>query len=225
MIWAILFKVVLACEEFFEEHPNFKELGLYPEVVKGSCLLHLAKEGKWALLEYLLDNPSKDEDISEVLDLLTKQKKTLSRISSLLQLSSTIQESNCSFRWAQSLSDLYIEFRFSHRIDTAGCTEIHNLSYSITNTTLNLSGKCLLSGHKILFSSAITFLKPVLNQTAEVNKDLPGWISFKLSKKISPDVWKTIYSGTKPNGMSLWHDMQDSFQGSIDKYKKKKGEL
>lgn len=225
MIWGILLKVVFACQEFFEGNSNAVELGIYPELVKSSCFVQLAKEGNWTLLEYMLDNPTKDADLSEALDLLTQYKKTLYRISSLLDTPSTIQESPASFRWAQSLTDLYLEFRFSHRIDTAGCSEIHNLSYTITDTTLTLSGKCLLSGHKILFSSKFSFFKPILSSSLEVNKELPGWISFKAKKKDSPDLWKTIYSGQKPSGMSLWHDMQESFQRSIDKHKKKKSEL
>jgi hypothetical protein len=197
------------------------ELGKYPKIIQSSCFKTLIKNGNLTKLEFLLDSPEKEADITEAFDLLTQYKKTLGRISNLLDVPENIQTSSASFRWAQSLTDIYIEVRFSHRIDTAGCVDIHDLTYEVLQKHLKVEGKCLLSGHKIRFVLDFDLLKEIIPKDYEVNKEVQGRVSFKLKKKKSPDVWNVVYSGQKPFGMSLWHDMQDDFQKSIDKFKRK----
>jgi hypothetical protein len=179
------------------------------------------KSSNWSNLSYILENPSKEADMTEALDLLTHYKKTLTQILSFLEIPSSIQTSSASFRWAQSLSEVFIEVRFSHRIDTAGCVEIHDLDYKVQEKHLKVTGKCLLSGHKIIFVLDFDLFKEVISQEAQVEKGVQGRLSFKLKKKKSPDVWNAVYSGVKPSGMSLWHDMQENYQKSIEKFKRK----
>ncbi|OMJ95998.1 hypothetical protein SteCoe_372 [Stentor coeruleus] len=212
-----------ACQGFFELNPNAINENQYPSDVTSECIIGYIGQNKWDIVNYLLATFKEDTDLTQVIDYLSQQKKQLTKIINLLDVPVESQNVPPSFRWAQSTTHIYIDVKFSHRIDAAGCVDIHNFSQKVSEKHLSVEGQCIMSGHKILFDLELDFFKEVDENDVEVNEGNSGRLEFKIAKKKTPDVWKTLYEGEKPKTISIWYDMQETFKKQLDAYHKKEG--
>jgi hypothetical protein len=48
-------------------------------------------------------------------------------------------------RWAQSVDKIYLDVKFSHRMDAAGCSAIEDVSVVFEDNIVHVKGKCNMS--------------------------------------------------------------------------------
>ena len=176
--------------------------------------------GKLEHVDYLL--PAAQEaglDLAPLMATLKSQKHWMLKLANRLRVEPEAQVVKPSFRWAQSLTHVFLDVKYSHRIDSAGCSELYEKHYDLTASRLTFHGKCLHSNHKLEFRLDLDFFDVVLPETSTVNENLAGRIEFQLQKALQPAVWDQLYAGSeKPPNMSLWWDMQNFYADEIEEF-------
>ena len=125
------------------------------------------------------------------------------------------------FQWAQSLDDIYIEIKFSHRHDSPGCIEINNINVTITNNTANFIGYCILGDIPIKIDFYIETWQDIdYENSTHGFYGLVGRYQMILRKKINGMYWDKLLSDKSnylPN-MGIWFEMKEKFQDQIKKF-------
>ena len=76
-------------------------------------------------------------------------KKKLEKLLIAIENSSNVQIVSPAYQWAQSPSMLYLDVKFSHRLDSPGCLEVVNPNVLITENKLVFTANCARSTHRI----------------------------------------------------------------------------
>ena len=125
------------------------------------------------------------------------------------------------FQWAQSLNDIYIEIKFSHRLDSPGCLELNNLNVTIKNESVNLIGYCILGDVPIKINFYIeTFQEIDFENSTHGFYGLIGKYQIKLRKKNSGMFWDKLLKDGSVNfsNMGIWFEMKEKFENETKKF-------
>ena len=125
------------------------------------------------------------------------------------------------FQWAQSLNDIYIEIKFSHRLDSPGCLELNNLNVTIKNESVNLIGYCILGDVPIKINFYIeTFQEIDFENSTHGFFGLIGKYQIKLRKKNLGMFWDKLLKDGSINfsNMGIWFEMKEKFENEIKKF-------
>lgn len=178
-----------------------------------SCISGQIKQGKWDEAEYLISKADSSKiDLNPVSTNLNAYKRSLSKLISVLGVEKDPQILKPSFRWAQSLSHIYLDIKFSHRMDAAGCIEVYDKVIDIKENSVDFAAKCIHSNHKLKFELTLPLFEKIDPESSEINDSLTGRLELKLPKVNAPSLWPFVYSGEKPPNMSTWWDMQEYFK-------------
>ena len=193
-----------------------------------SCIDLLISKGKLSSLDkYLsllkLNNINfKDSLLSSI----NKFKKKISDINTKFKYNEKdYQIISPSFKWAQSLNEIFIEIKFSHRFDSPGCIEINNLKVSITKNTVNLIGYCILGDIPIKINFHIETLFEIDDKNSTHGFfGLVGRYQFTLKKKISGQYWEKLLSKNNPTflNMGIWFEMKEKYENEIKNFEDQK---
>ena len=125
------------------------------------------------------------------------------------------------FQWAQSLNDIYIEIKFSHRFDSPGCLEVNNLNITITNQSVNLICYCILDDYPIKINFYIeTFQEIDYENSTYGFFGLIGKYQIKLRKKNIGMFWDKLLKDGSNNfsNMGIWFEMKEKFEKEIKQF-------
>jgi len=139
--------------------------------------------------------------------------KHLSGLKSVLQ-AGTPQLISPAFQWAQSGDTLFLNVKFSHKIDAPATLDVVVDSVNVTNSSLTLAA----AKDRKAFSLSLSFFGPVDPDASSWTTASVGRVVFTLRKAGAPSAWpKLLGEGArKPQNMHLWWDKQEEFQDEID---------
>jgi len=126
-------------------------------------------------------------------------------------------------QWAQNMSDIFLEVKFSHRHDSPGCLEVDNLNINIKKNKLYLSAECVLGEIPIIFEINFTCLYE-LDESASSHK--PGSVGrhqLRIRKKKNR-YWERLLlnESDTPSNMRIWFEMKNKYGEEMKKYEKEK---
>jgi len=127
------------------------------------------------------------------------------------------------FKWAQSLDNIFIETKFSHRLDAPACIDILDQKIKITEKHLNLTAKCRRGDDTLHFKLFLNFYDNVNVSASSWEKQSMGRIYIHLKKKILPNRWAKLYMNDeedKPGRVQLWKEMHEKYEKSLENYAK-----
>jgi len=157
-------------------------------------------------------------------DEINKVSQRLKEIySKYLTSDSTSIEVLPAFKWAQSLSNIYIEIQFSHKHDVPGCLEVDNQNVTISNNNFIYLANCVLGDYPIRFNLTLPLLNNVTQEGSTVEPSSLGRVQITLKKNNSPEYWKTLLNQTVSevnNNMKIWYDMKFKFSDELFEYEK-----
>ena len=124
------------------------------------------------------------------------------------------------FQWAQSLSNIYIDIKYSFRLDSPGCLEINNLNVDINENKINLIGNCVLDDSPIKFELNLNCLYP-FDKSLSSFKSTQGRYYMTLKKK-EDKYWERLLSDPNLNisNMKIWYEMKNKFKDELKSYEK-----
>lgn len=147
-------------------------------------------------------------------DLKLKQQslhRVLSRADSDLNVITPI------FKWAQSLNEIFIESKYSHRIDSPSCSDIFDQKIKITENFLNLTAKCRRPEETVMFKLDIQFMEKVSVKKSKWEKQSLGRIIITLNKKAKPKRWGRLFMNAEnPPKNFLWTEKHDLYEEELN---------
>ena len=124
-------------------------------------------------------------------------------------------------QWAQNMTDIFLEVKFSHRHDSPGCLEVNNLNISIYNNTLFLSSDCVLGEIPIFFELNFTCLYDFDKNMSSFEPGSVGRYQLRIKKKESK-YWDRLLldENDTPSNLKVWFEMKNKYDEQIRKYEK-----
>ena len=122
-------------------------------------------------------------------------------------------------QWAQSMSEIFLEIKFSHRHDSPGCLEVNNLNINIFNNTILLNAECVLGDIPIRFELNFSCLYEFKNNQSTVNAGSVGRYQLKLKKK-EDKYWSRLLKNEEdtPTNLRTWFEMKNKYDGEMKQY-------
>ena len=124
-------------------------------------------------------------------------------------------------QWAQNMSDIFLEVKFSHRHDSPGCLEVNNLNITIYNNTIFLSSECVLGEIPIYFELNFTCLFDFDQNMSSFQPGSVGRYQLKIKKKENK-YWDRLLldENDTPSNLRVWFEMKNKYDDQIRKYEK-----
>ena len=181
---------------------NPSELSTFEEVKRAftagkdfniSCLENTCSRHFFNIAEFLIQQYYSKKDI-DTLEVLDKQLAILRRSQSKLYKNLAREDREVisikpAFKWAQSLDNVFIETKFSHRLDSPACSDIIDQKIKITESHLNLTSKWRRGDDTLLFTLHLNLFDKVDVSESKWEKQSMGRIYIHLKKKIKPNRW------------------------------------
>lgn len=125
------------------------------------------------------------------------------------------------FQWAQSTTELFLNVKFSHKIDAPATLNVEATNVTILNNQLILEA----TDSKKVFRLDLMFYKPIQPNETKYEMASVGRMTFTFKKDISPSKWSQLLDmkslkslGKKsPTNMHKWFHMQEKYDSELDK--------
>ena len=124
-------------------------------------------------------------------------------------------------QWAQSMNQVFLHIKFSHRHDAPGCPEVKNLNIDILPNELYLTAYCIQADIPIKFELRLPFYVEVAPEESKHNHESNGRYVFTLGKKQTGMYWDRLTRRPEdlPKSAKVWIEMQEKYKKEIDHYK------
>ena len=126
-------------------------------------------------------------------------------------------------QWAQNMSHVFLEVKFSHRHDSPGCLEVNNLSINITNNSLLLNAECILGDIPIKFELDFLCLNEFDSNMSQYRPGSVGRYQLFIKKKVNK-YWERLLlnESDTPTNLRIWFEMKNKYDEQLKKKKKNK---
>lgn len=138
-------------------------------------------------------------------------KRKLEKLISALENSVNVQVVAPALQWAQSPTMLFLDIKFSHRLDAPGCLEVKDPLVTITENKLTFTGTCARSTQRIRLDLDLEFYLPVVVEESEYSFTSVGRLNVNL-KKNEENAWPKPMKGKKPTNVHTWWEMKEKYQ-------------
>ena len=108
-------------------------------------------------------------------------------------------------QWAQSLSHVYIELSYAHRIGAPGCSNSQDEKIEINEDYISLSVMCQELTTKVNYKLKIMLWDKIDTSKSSHEYQTVGRQHFTLTKLKSPARWRTLYSTSIENPDAVVH--------------------
>ena len=126
-------------------------------------------------------------------------------------------------QWAQNMSHVFLEVKFSHRHDSPGCLEVNNLSINITNNSLLLNAECILGDIPIKFELDFLCLNEFDSNMSQYKPGSVGRYQLFIKKKVNK-YWERLLlnESDTPTNLRIWFEMKNKYDEQLRRYEKNK---
>ena len=122
-------------------------------------------------------------------------------------------------QWAQNMSHVFLEVKFSHRHDSPGCLEVNNLSINITNNSLLLNAECILGDIPIKFELDFLCLNEFDSNMSQYRPGSVGRYQLFIKKKVNK-YWERLLlnESDTPTNLRIWFEMKNKYDEQLRRY-------
>lgn len=124
-------------------------------------------------------------------------------------------------QWAQNMTYIFLEIKFSHRHDSPGCLEVNNLYINISNNSLLLNAECVLGDIPIKFELDFNCLYEFDQNMSTYKPGSVGRYQLFIKKKENK-YWDRLLlnESDTPTNLRIWFEMKNKYDEQIKKYEK-----
>ena len=194
--------------DYAKSHHNIEE----------SCIAHALRHD-WleAAYQLIITAVYDDQQLSPaLLEQIKEKQKKLNKLSIATESNKKYQVISPAFQWAQSLKNVFLDVKPSHRLDAPGCNDLRESVVNITESTFSFSAKCVRSGSKIKILLEFELFGKVVVEESSHNFTPLGRLHVNL-KKYRGDIWTIPVKGKKPGNMNIWWEMKEKYEEEISK--------
>ena len=126
-------------------------------------------------------------------------------------------------QWAQNMTHIFLEIKFSHRHDSPGCLEVNDLYINISNNSLLLNAECILGDIPIKFELDFECLYEFDQNMSTYKPGSVGRYQLFIKKKENKYWDRLLLNETDtPSNLRVWFEMKNKYDEQIKKYEKNK---
>ena len=218
------YHLVNEAKDELELENNIKKY--FPQMKDDStyCIEHLLKTSNYKALETYVTNLNDAgikfrETLSNSINSIEKQ---LTDIYNKYKYTKTeYQKVIPAVQWAQNMSDIFLEVKFSHRHDSPGCLEVNNLNINIFNNTVLLTAECVLGDIPIIFEMNFKCLHDFDKNMSSFQPGSVGRYQLRIKKKENK-YWDRLLldENDTPSNLKTWFEMKNKYDEQMKKYEK-----
>ena len=124
-------------------------------------------------------------------------------------------------QWAQNMSDIFLEVKFSHRHDSPGCLEVNNLNLTIYNNTIFLTAECVLGDIPIFFEMNFKCLYDFDKNMSSFEPGSVGRYQLRIKKKENKYWDRLLFDeNDTPSNLRIWFEMKNKYDEQIRSFEK-----
>lgn len=123
-------------------------------------------------------------------------------------------------QWAQSMNNVFLEIKFSHRHDSPGCPEVKNLQVDLSPNSLYLTSYCIQADIPIKFELTLPFFVPINSEESKHDHASNGRYIFNILKGKTGMYWDRLVPEVSdyPKHTKLWLDMHEKYKHELEQY-------
>ena len=144
-------------------------------------------------------------------------KRKLEKLINALDNSASVQVVAPAYQWAQSPEMVYLDVKFSHRLDAPGCLEVKTPAVSISEHKITFTGSCARSTQRIKLELDLELYAEIDVEGSDYSFTSVGRLNVNLKKK-EIAAWPKPMKGKKPNNVHTWWEMKEKYQELMNAY-------
>ena len=123
-------------------------------------------------------------------------------------------------QWAQSLNNVFLHVKFSHRHDSPGCPEVQNLQIDLIPSKLYLTAYCIQTDTPIKFELVLPFFVEVNVEETKHDHTANGRYIFNMPKAKGGMFWDRLVANIEdyPKHSKIWLDMHEKYKSEIEQF-------
>jgi hypothetical protein len=125
------------------------------------------------------------------------------------------------FEWAESPERVFLNIKFSHRIDSPGCLTISEPKVQLGDDYMLLTAFCKDPDFKYKAMLSLDLADKVNAAESRFSLGSSGYIVVSLEKREQPKAWGALLKGKKPINMHTWWEMKEIYEPDMEKIKPK----
>ena len=183
----------------------------------------LVKSGNFKVLDYfLIELNKRGVKFRDSLNMaINNVQRKLEDLHNKFRFEDTeFQKVSPAFQWAQSMTHVYIQIKFTHRHDAPGCLEIKNQSIEIYKNMFYFKGYCVLGDVPIKFELNLELFADVNKEESTWDFSSVGRFQITLKKQMSQMYWDRLLRDAAENihNMKVWFEMRAKFEDQLQSY-------
>lgn len=203
------------------QESELMQMSLSSELIDEKCIFLALNQG-WLDTAYslILSGTYKNQEFSSDLKSYSRNlKKNLEKITTLAEKkSSKFQTVNPAFQWAQSTTAIFLDIKFSHRLETSACSSIYDLDVKILPDRFLFSAKCIRSGQNVRLLLEYEHYGEIVPEDSKYTQLKSGRVSVEI-KKAKEEVWDLPMKGKKPSNMHIWWEVREKYETKVNELK------
>lgn len=183
----------------------------------------LVKSGNFITLDYFLNELNKRgikfrDSLNIAINNIQKKLEDLHNKFRFEELE--FQKVSPAFQWAQSMTFIYIQIKFTHRHDSPGCLEIKNQSIEIHKNMVYFKGYCVLGDVPIKFELNLELFHEINKEESTWDLSSVGRFQLNLKKTMPQMYWDRLLrdANDNPKNMKIWFEMREKYEHEIQSY-------
>lgn len=123
-------------------------------------------------------------------------------------------------QWAQSLNQVFLHIKFSHRHDSPGCAEVKNLNIDLLPNELYMTAYCVQADIPIKFELKLPFFVPIAPEESKHSEEANGRYVFSLMKGQTGMFWDRLVHNPEdyPKNTKMWLEMHEKYKNEVEKF-------
>ncbi|OMJ81373.1 hypothetical protein SteCoe_18163 [Stentor coeruleus] len=208
------------CEVGIQES-DLVQIAQSSELIDEKCIF-LALDQGWLDTAYslILSGTYKNQEFSSSLKSYPRElKKNLDKITTLVEKKNPkFQTVYPAFQWAQSTKAIFLDIKYSHRLETSACSNIRDVDVQILPDKFFFSAKCIRSGQNVRLLLEYEHYGEIIVEDSKYTQLKSGRLSVEI-KKAKEEVWDLPMKGKKPSNMHIWWEVREKYETEVNELK------
>lgn len=143
-------------------------------------------------------------------------RRPIDRLIQVVDFKPKIHRVNPAYQWAQSPDELFIEVKFSHKLNSTGCLEIYNEDVTFLEDRFKFVAFCTKSSStRVKLQLDLDLHGKIVPENCSYTNSTAGKMAFTLAKA-EREAWPQPIKGKMPKNTIEWQEMKDQYQAEMD---------
>lgn len=183
-----------------------------------NCLEFLISSGQFDLVKSIILQGLNEYNISTlklINDLKSKLRAIDNKISRKLIENGMIKVVNPAFKWAQSKKNIFLEIKFSSKINSPGISNLLQLKANFDDQNLYFCADVSYEETFIRFKLDLKFLHFINSELSFISENSVGRVNVNITKLIPGEWERLLQKDEKISNMHIWWEIREKYKDEI----------